>query len=121
MAAAMILVIGAGGTVGSGVLADLLSAGERVRAACRSQSSAALAAAKGADVVLIDLADPATVTSALKGVDSVFLLSATGPDQTRQELNVVDAAKATGVQRVVKLSVWRADELLSPIARAHRP
>lgn len=42
------------------------------------------------------------------------------PAQTTHELNMVEAARAVGV-RVVKLSVWRADEGLSPIARLHRP
>jgi len=72
-------------------------------------------------VTVIDLADPVTLRPALDGVDSVFLLSATEPEQTRQELNVLAAANAAAVKRIVKLSVWRADELLTPIARAHRP
>jgi uncharacterized protein YbjT (DUF2867 family) len=33
----------------------------------------------------------------------------------------VAAARAAGVQAVVKLSVWRTEEELTPIARAHRP
>jgi uncharacterized protein YbjT (DUF2867 family) len=117
----MILVTGAGGTVGSVVVKHLVAAGRPVRAGCRSQASAANAAAAGAEAVRIDLADAGTLAPALEGVDAVFLLSATGPDQTRQELNVVAAAKAAGARRIVKLSVWRADELLTPIARAHRP
>ncbi|GAA4340358.1 hypothetical protein ACFQY7_19745 [Actinomadura luteofluorescens] len=39
-----------------------------------------------------------------------------GPGQTRHELNLIEAATAAGVSRVVKLSVWRADEELTPIA-----
>ena len=34
---------------------------------------------------------------------------------------MVTAARAAGVRRVVKLSVWRAPEELTPIARLHRP
>lgn len=59
--------------------------------------------------------------AALDGVDTVFLLGVMSPDQTAHELAVVDAAEAAGVRRVVKLSVWRADEGLTPIAHLHRP
>jgi uncharacterized protein YbjT (DUF2867 family) len=118
----VILVIGAGGTIGSALLERLRAWQHPVRAACHSQRSAAGAAARGADVAMIDLADPVTLGPALDGVDSVFLLSATGPRQTRQELNVLAAAEAAAtVEQIVKLSVWRADELLTPIARLHRP
>jgi uncharacterized protein YbjT (DUF2867 family) len=53
-------------------------------------------------------------------VETVFLLAATGPEQASQERNLIEAAQAAGVRRVVKLSVWRADEQLTPIARLHR-
>ncbi|MEU8031520.1 NAD(P)H-binding protein [Streptomyces sp. NPDC049099] len=68
----------------------------------------------------LDLGRPDTLGPALDGVGTVFLLGATGPAQTTHELNMVEAARAAGA-RVVKLSVWRADEELSPIARLHRP
>lgn len=70
----MILVIGAGGTVGSALLEQLRALQHPVRAACHSQRSAAAAAARGADVAMIDFADPLTLGPALDGVDSVFLL-----------------------------------------------
>jgi uncharacterized protein YbjT (DUF2867 family) len=70
--------------------------------------------------VTVDLGRPETLGPALDGVDTVFLLAATGPEQTEHELNMVRAARGTGA-RIVKLSVWRADEGLSPIARLHRP
>jgi uncharacterized protein YbjT (DUF2867 family) len=118
----MILVIGAGGTIGSALIEQLRALPHPVRAACHSQRGAATAAARGADVAMIDLADPLTLGPALDGVDSVFLLSATGPEQTKQELNVLAAAQAAAtVEQIVKLSVWRADELLTPIARLHWP
>lgn len=43
------------------------------------------------------------------------------PAQTEHELAVVAAARAAGVGRVVKLSVWRAPDRLTPIAQLHRP
>jgi uncharacterized protein YbjT (DUF2867 family) len=105
----MILVTGASGNVGTALVQRLRAAGVPVLAGSRHP---------GPDGVALDLARPETFP--LDGVDAVFLLGATGPDQTRHELNMVRAAREAGA-RIVKLSVWRADEGLSPIARAHRP
>jgi uncharacterized protein YbjT (DUF2867 family) len=116
----LILVTGASGNVGSALLGELRDAGHAVRGAYHSQQLAALAAEAGLNAVTIDLSEPDTLPPALDGADAVFLLAATGPGQSRQELNLIGAAKAAGVQRVVKLSVWRADERLTPIARMHR-
>ncbi|MFB9193400.1 SDR family oxidoreductase [Actinomadura verrucosospora] len=117
----MILVTGAGGAVGSALLEILRTAGQPVRAAYHAQRDVDQAAAAGLDAVRIDLGRPATLPPALRDADAVFLVGAMGPDQTRHELNLVEAATAAGVSRVVKLSVWRADEELTPIARLHRP
>jgi uncharacterized protein YbjT (DUF2867 family) len=74
----------------------------------------------GGQAVTLDLTMPDTIGPALDGIETVFLLGATSPAQTTHELNMLEAARAVGV-RVVKLSVWRADEGLTPIARLHRP
>ncbi|MDL4814183.1 SDR family oxidoreductase [Actinomadura opuntiae] len=117
----MILVTGGSGTVGSALLETLCADGHRVRAAYRAQRDVDRAVGAGRDAVRIDLGEPATLPSALQGVETVFLVGAMGPDQTRQELNLIEAAAVAGVPRVVKLSVWRADEELTPIAALHRP
>jgi uncharacterized protein YbjT (DUF2867 family) len=117
----MILVTGAGGTVGSALVAALREKGHQVRAAHHTLPTSESAGRGEVERVSVDLADPSTLAPAFDGVDSVFLLGAMSPEQTRQELNAVDAARAAGVRRVVKLSVWRADEELTPIARLHRP
>ncbi|MCR6481844.1 NAD(P)H-binding protein [Amycolatopsis sp. OK19-0408] len=110
----MILVTGASGTVGSALLAELRALGAPARPAYRDPARA------GDGAVVLDLADPAGFPAALEGVDAMFLLAPTNPAQTALELSAVAAARAAGV-RVVKLSVWRADEGLTPIARLHRP
>lgn len=117
----MILVLGASGNVGSALLDELRSGGHAVRAGYHSPQLTARAADCGQDAVTVDLSRPGTLGPAVEDVDAVFLLAPTGAELTRQELNVIDAAKAGGVRRVVKLSVWRADERLTPIARMHRP
>jgi len=117
----VILVTGAGGAVGSAVLKELRGAGHLVRGAYHSQPKTDQAVNAGHEAITVDFSKPGTLPPALDGVDAVFLLGAMGPDQTSQETNVVEAAKQAGVERVVKLSVWRADEQLTPIARLHRP
>ncbi|MGJ5755945.1 uncharacterized protein YbjT (DUF2867 family) [Streptomyces puniciscabiei] len=116
----MILVTGASGNVGSALLAHLATDGVPARAAYRDPRTTARVIESGRHAVTLDLAVPETLAPALDGIDTVFLVGATGPDQTTQELNMVQAARAVGA-RVVKLSVWRADEGLTPIARLHRP
>src|SRR5438067_265230 len=110
----MILVTGASGNVGSALLAELRALGFPARPAYRDPAKA------GDGAAILDFADPAGFPAALDGVDTTFLLAPTTPRQAELELNAVAAAREAGV-RVVKLSVWRADEGLTPIARLHRP
>ena len=117
----MILMTGSSGTIGSVLLQRLRAAGEPVRATYRSPEATKNATRDGYDAVTVDLDAPDTLREALDGVRAVFLLGAMGPRQSDQELAVVVAARAAGVERIVKLSVWRAAEQLSPIARLHRP
>lgn len=118
----MLLVTGAGGTVGSALVTELRAMRQPVRAAYHSARAAAAAAVDpGGDAVALDFAEPDSLRDALQGVEALFLLGAMGAEQTRLELSVVDAARAAAVSRIVKLSVWRADEQLTPIARLHRP
>jgi len=116
----MILVTGAGGTVGHSVLDELAKAGQPVRAAYHSADKAARATAAGRDAVTIDYAQPGTLDSALEGVDAVFLLAGGVGGQVDAERNVVRAAKAAGVRRIVKLSVFGATEEEFTFARVHR-
>ena len=51
-----------------------------------------------------DFADPASMQLALRGVDRVFLASATVPDKVAEECAMIDVAAEHGVERIVKLS-----------------
>ena len=117
----MILVTGAGGNVGRPLLEELASAGMPVRAAYHSADQAAQAKATGLDAVMVDYARPETLAPALDDVDAVFLLAAGVQGQVEGETNVVRAAKAAGVRRIVKLSVFGASEEEFGFARTHRP
>lgn len=116
----MILVTGAGGTVGSEVLKQLRQRGAVVRAGFHSPKKAEQARAQGVDAVVLDFADRASIAAALKGVDKVFLLGATAPNQSELEINVVDEACKAGVGHIVKLSVLEAPGEKVTFARWHR-
>ncbi len=110
----MILVTGAGGTVGGEVAAALASRGIPFRAAYRTRPARV---APGAEAVFVDYERQDTVRAALAGVEALFLVSNTVAPETQ----VVQAAKAAGVRRIVKLSVWGAGEEAFTFARWHRP
>ena len=95
----MILVTGASGNVGNAVLRDLLQAGAPVRAMYRSTEEAAKAPA-GANPVIADFADRASLDRALSGVEKVFLVCAPIPQLVELESNMVDACREHGVRHV---------------------
>ena len=113
----MILVTGAGGTVGSEVVKQLESAGAKFRAAYHSQSKADGAKVRGLDAVLIDYNRPETLDAAFQGIEKLFLLSGSN---TQQEIQAVEAAKRAGVKHIVKLSVVGAEEEAFSFAKWHR-
>jgi uncharacterized protein YbjT (DUF2867 family) len=117
----MILVTGAGGNVGRPLIDELAAAGMPMRAAYRSADKAARAKAAGLDAVTVDYARAESLSPALDGVDAVFLLATGVEGQIESETNVVRAAKAAGVRRIVKLSVFGAAEEEFGFARTHRP
>jgi uncharacterized protein YbjT (DUF2867 family) len=109
----MILVTGATGSSGKHLVSQLKARGVAFRALVRDQAKGE---ALGVDYAVGDYNDPASLNLAMKGVDRVFLASpgaqAEAPDgeqpMIRWERNVIDAAKAAGVEYVVKLSMWNA-------------
>jgi uncharacterized protein YbjT (DUF2867 family) len=116
----MILITGAGGTVGAALINELKGSNQAIRLAFHSPEKAARAKAAGYDVITFDYAQPATLKPALDGVDTMFLLSNGIEGQAEGEINVVNAAKANRVKRIVKLSVWGADAESFAMARMHR-
>ncbi|MEV0219764.1 NAD(P)H-binding protein [Streptomyces sp. NPDC050704] len=93
----MILVTGATGNVGAGVVRAVAAAGEPVRALSRAGASTGLP--QGTEAVAGDLNRPETVRDALDGVRALFLM----PGYEGQQAILADA-RAAGVERVVMLS-----------------
>lgn len=110
-----ILVTGATGNVGSRVVRELRSRAVFVRAFVRDPEGAAGTLGDGIELASGDFSDAASVRHALEDVDAVFLACSNDPRQVEYETGVVDAAKAAGVGRIVKLSALGA-EAGSPLA-----
>jgi uncharacterized protein YbjT (DUF2867 family) len=116
----MILVTGAGGTVGSEVLKQLREQGAKVRAAFNNPEKAERAKKQGIETAVLDFADRSSIAAALKGVGKLFLLGPTVPNQSQLENNVVEEAKKAGVKHIVKLSVMDAPGERFTFAKWHR-
>jgi NADH dehydrogenase len=121
----MNLIVGASGALGSIVCRRLLERGEAVRAMSRAPETR-LSALKvqGAEVVQGDLRDKASLQRACAGVtkvvSSAHALFNRGDERSelvdlKGQQNLVDAAKAAGVELFVMVSIRGAD-LKSPIA-----
>jgi len=90
-----------------------------VRVLVRDPSTAAVWAGK-VDVSVGDLSAPETLTAALPGVTSVFLLAGPGGQGVAQTKNIVDALKASGQRpQVVVLSSLGAGEPTMALAQMH--
>jgi len=114
----MILVTGASGNVGSKLVEALARLKAPVRAGYHSLQKAAKI--PGVETVALDYAAPATVSAALRGVETLFLLTSNHEGQPQVEAAIAEEAKRAGVKRLVKLSVWAADKEEYTFARQHR-
>lgn len=98
----MILVTGASGKVGSEAVTLLAERHEPTRALVRDSSRAPRGVDTGAvEVVIADFDLPDTLDTAMRGVDTVLLVSPAVPDQ---EIAVIDSAVRHGVTHVVKVT-----------------
>jgi NAD(P)H dehydrogenase (quinone) len=119
----MIAVTGATGHLGRLVVTGLLDAGvpaAEVVAVVRTPDKAADLAARGVQVRQADYTDRAALQAALQGVDRLLLVSGSEVGQrVAQHTNVLQAAKAAGVDLVVYTSAPKADDTPLPLAPEH--
>ena len=101
--ASTVLAVAAAGPFAGLVVPALASHGAKVRGLVRNGAQGDAVRATGAlDIAVCDLRDRASLDAALIGVDSVFYLApAFQPDEVDLGLNMVAAAKAAGVSRIV--------------------
>ncbi|WKZ83481.1 MAG: NAD-dependent epimerase/dehydratase family protein [Acidimicrobiia bacterium] len=105
-------VTGGSGFIGSALIRRLAGSGRRVLALARSESSARLVAALGAEPVRGDLLEPGEWREGMRGCDTLFHVAGKvamcDPEQLRINVEgtraAVGAAAAAGVRRVVHTS-----------------
>jgi uncharacterized protein YbjT (DUF2867 family) len=102
------LVLGGTGRVGRAVVEGLLARNREVRVLTRSPERVrTLPDAAGA--VVGNLLDPRSFAATFAGVQRVFLLNGISQSELQEGLVAVNEARRSGVQRLVYLSVYRAE------------
>lgn len=107
----MILVTGASGNLGSATINFLLKkvSPQNIRALVRSEEKGAALKAKGVEIAIGDYFNPDSLVAAMKGVDTMMLVSAsTIKDRHQQHANAINAAKQAGVKHIVYSSFLKA-------------
>lgn len=117
-----ILVTGATGNLGRLIIAALQERGADPQSIVAGARDTAKAAGLGVRVAHLDYTDPASITTALDGVDTVVLVSGSEVGQrVAQHRAVIDAAKEAGVAKFVYTSAPKAttsDLVLAPEHKA---
>lgn len=112
-------VTGSTGQLGRLVVASLVRLGHGGDVVALARS-AARASDLGVTVREADYAQPASFESALAGVETLLLISSSEVGQRiEQHRNVINAAKAAGVKRVIYTSLLHADTSTLSLAAEH--
>ncbi|MCD2441405.1 SDR family oxidoreductase [Agromyces sp. SYSU K20354] len=119
-----ILVTAASGQLGSLVVEALLERGAApadLVATARDTAKIEPLAARGIRTAVLDYDRPETIAAALDGVDTVLLISGSEPGKRAAgHQNVIDAAKAAGVAKLVYTSVAKASTADLALAPDHK-
>jgi uncharacterized protein YbjT (DUF2867 family) len=104
-----VLVTGATGRIGSQLVPRLAGYNDlAVRAFVRNAKKAAPLEISGVEFALGRLEDPQSMRIAMDGIDTVVLITPATPDAADQASFVLTAAKAAGVRKIVRISVFKA-------------
>ncbi len=118
----LVLVIGATGNTGSGVVAGLLAKGVRVRALVRNAAKAEGLRSQGAELAVGDLDDAGSLAASIfDGVTDVYFCTWNGPTALDHWKNFHAALKSAGASpRIVRLSAFGTPEsrIIQQIAAA---
>lgn len=96
------LITGATGNVGGELVTQLVDAGHQVRAYVRNPDKARQQLPAATELAVGDLDDSTALSAAVDGIEAVFFMQAAPVPAQAQ--NLVDAAKAAGVNHIVVLS-----------------
>ena len=115
----MILVTGASGQVGHNVLEEVLKTGKPVKAMYRSAEDSQSTPACVAPVIA-DFADKVSLSNALEGIDTIYLVCSPIPQLVELESNVIEACKHASVGYVVLNSALGAGDYPKSFPSWHR-
>lgn len=118
----MIAITGATGQLGRLVIESLLERvpADEIIALVRSPEKAASLAARGVTVRAADYRDPNSLSAAFTGVSQLLLISGNEIGQRlAQHRNVIEAARAAKVGRILYTSLLRADTSTLSLAGEH--
>lgn len=120
----MITVTGASGHLGQLAVQALLDRGVPagdITAVARTTAKAAGLGARGVRVRYGDYTEPETLSAALVGTGTLVLISSSEVGQRGpQHANVIDAALAAGVSRIVYTSILKVDTTGAALAAEHK-
>ena len=104
-----VLVTGATGNIGSQLVPRLTAHNDlEVHALVRDEAKAAGLKEAGAELVVGTFEDDQAVRAAVDSVDTVVLITAPNPNAADQAVAVLNAAKAAGVRKIVRVSALKA-------------
>lgn len=116
-----ILVTGATGNLGRLIIAALQERGADPQSIVAGARDTAKAAGLGVRVAHLDYTDPASITTALDGVDTFVLVSGSEVGQrVAQHRAVIDAAKEAGVAKFIYTSAPKATTSELVLAPEHK-
>lgn len=107
-----ILVFGATGPQANAVAKKLAAEGYKVRALVRDSGKAQDLAAAGVEIVVGDMADPASVSAAMVGQEGIFLLVSFLTGRFELAKTVIKAAVENGIRKIV----WNTTGPIVPVA-----
>lgn len=118
----MYAVIGATGNTGRATVKELKGLGEAPLCVVRNADKAREVLGADAKIAVADIGDRAGMEKALQGVKRVFVVTGHNPQSGEQQINVLNAAVAAGVEFFVKVSGGRAvvgPDVESIVGRGH--
>lgn len=104
----MIAVFGATGNTGRATVKELRALGENPLCIVRNSDKALEVLGPDARTTLADISDRSAMEKALQGVTAVFVVTGHNPQADVQQINILEAAKAAGVDTFVKVSGGKA-------------
>ncbi len=118
----MIAVVGATGNTGRAVVKELRALGEDPLCVVRNADKAREVLGANARTAVVEITDRPALEKALQGIKRVFVVTGHNPQAGDQQINILEAAKAAGVEFFAKVSGGRAivgPDAESAVGRGH--